>query len=74
MIETVYHLFEKLGFGEPIHPPMDHMPEGLVVGAWILVMAAWELRKPSLSISARHCMVLALIFLCRQYSPEKAPV
>ena len=74
MIEYFYHIMEKLGFSEPIHPPMDHMPEGLVVGAWILVLAAWVLRKPGLSVTARHCMVLALIFLYRQYSPEKAPV
>jgi mono/diheme cytochrome c family protein len=63
MIETIYHVLEKLGFGEPIHPPMDHMPEGLVVGAWVLLLASWLLRRPTLEVSARHCMVLSLIFL-----------
>ena len=33
MIEYFYHIMEKLDFSEPIHPPMGHMPEGLVVGA-----------------------------------------
>ena len=63
MIETIYLLLEKLGYQHPLHPPLTHMPIGLVTGALVLGWVAWLCRRPSLWPSSRHCLILALIFL-----------
>jgi hypothetical protein len=39
------------------------MPTGLVTGALVLGLAAWLFRRSSLWPSARHCLILALLFL-----------
>ncbi len=39
------------------------MPIGLVTGALVLGLVAWLFRRRSLWPSARHCLILALIFL-----------
>jgi Cytochrome C oxidase, cbb3-type, subunit III len=39
------------------------MPIGLVTGALVLGFVAWLFLRPSLWPSARHCLILALLFL-----------
>ena len=63
MIDTIYLLLEKLGYQHPLHPPLTHMPIGLVTGALVLGWVAWLFRRSSLWPSARHCLILALLFL-----------
>jgi mono/diheme cytochrome c family protein len=62
MISVIYHFLESLGYNHPIHAPLTHMPIGLVVGALVFALAAWVFRQPGLAISARHCLILALLF------------
>ena len=63
MIDTIYLFLEKLGYPHPLHPPLTHMPIGLVTGALVLGLVAWLFRRTSLWPSARHCLILALLFL-----------
>ena len=61
MIEALYRLLARLGYGYPVHPPLVHMPIGLVIGALIFFAAALVLKRERLVLSARHVSVLALV-------------
>jgi uncharacterized membrane protein len=63
MIEALYHFLEAVGYTHPIHPPLTHMPTGLVVGALIFGLVSLLFRRPAFAVSARHCFVVALIFV-----------
>jgi uncharacterized membrane protein len=63
MIDAIYNFLEGLGYTHPIHAPLTHMPEGLVAGALVFALAAWAFRRSRLAVTARHCLILALIFL-----------
>jgi uncharacterized membrane protein len=63
MIDAIYNFLESLGYTHAIHAPLTHMPIGLVVGALVFAFVAWIFRRPGLAVSARHCLILALIFL-----------
>ena len=63
MIDFIYELFAKLGYPKPLHPSMTHMPEGLVVAIFILVLIAVLFRRNMLSSSAYlRLLVLTLFF------------
>ena len=62
MIEALYHILEQVGYTHPIHPPLTHMPTGLVIGALIFGLLSTLSRRPVFAVSARHCIVLALVF------------
>ena len=63
MIEFLYEILVKIGYTHPIHPPMTHIPVGMVIGAFLFGLAAWLFRHEQLTSSARHCIVLALLAL-----------
>lgn len=63
MFDFFYNFLQKIGFTHPPHPPLTHMPIGLVVGGFFLGFIALLVRRSNLAMSARHCLVLALIFL-----------
>jgi len=63
MIDAFYGILESLGFSEPLHAPITHMPIGLVVGALIFLVVALVFRKSNLVHSARHASILAFIFV-----------
>ena len=63
MIELLYQTLAKIGYTHPIHPPMTHIPVGMVIGAFIFGLVAWLFRHQQLTLSARHCISLALIAL-----------
>jgi uncharacterized membrane protein len=63
MFDPVYQFLNKLGYMHPIHPTEVHMPIGLVVGACVFAYVALVFRRPSLAQTARHCIILAFIFL-----------
>jgi uncharacterized membrane protein len=63
MIEALYHILEQVGYTHPIHPPLTHMPTGLVIGALIFGLLSTLSRRPVFAVSARHCFVLALVFV-----------
>jgi mono/diheme cytochrome c family protein len=58
-----YRALAAIGFVDPIHPAIVHMPIGLVVGALFFGLAALIWKRPLLGLSARHCLVLAWLFL-----------
>ena len=63
MIDAFYAFLEKLGYPHPLHPLFTHLPVGLVTGALLFGLTAWLGRRPALWRTARHCIILALIFL-----------
>ena len=58
----IYKYLESIGYDHPLHPPMVHMPTGLVIGAFLFIIAAIIFRRPDMRKTAAHCTVLALIF------------
>jgi len=62
MLNGLYDFMSKIGFGDPLHPPITHMPIGLAVGAFVFVLIAVILKKKNLEITARHVSILAFIF------------
>ena len=63
MVEALYQIIEQVGYTHPIHPPLTHMPAGLVVGALIFGVLSTLFRRPIFAATARHCVVLALVFV-----------
>lgn len=62
MLAPFYEFLKNLGYPHPPHPPLTHMPIGLVTGALIFGCAALILRRPILGLTARHCLILAWLF------------
>lgn len=60
MISLIYDFLARLGYHHPLHPPMTHLPVGLVMGATILVLAAAWRRHSAWESCARHCLIIAL--------------
>lgn len=62
MIDDLFAFLVKIGFTEPLHPPITHMPIGLAVGALIFLLVALFFRRKHFVITARHVSILAFIF------------
>lgn len=60
-MDALYLMLESLGYHHPIHAPMTHVPIGMVVGAFVFILAARLTGKASFFSTARHCTALALI-------------
>jgi uncharacterized membrane protein len=63
LMDLVYQLLEKIGYTHPTPPPPAHNPIGLVVGALLLGLAGWWLKRPNWVAAVRYGLVIALIFL-----------
>lgn len=63
MIEFVYQTLAKFGYSHPLHPTLTHVPIGMVIGAFLFALAALIFRRTSLTRTARHCVILALIVI-----------
>jgi len=61
MFEFIYQALAKIGYTHPIHPAITHVPVGLTIGGFVFDIAARFLKRPVLTQTARHCLVLALI-------------
>ncbi len=62
MLSTLYQFLTSLGYPGPIHPPLTHVPMGLVTGALIFGLVARFFHSEKLTWTARACVILALIF------------
>jgi uncharacterized membrane protein len=62
MFDGFYRALYGLGYTHPVHPTQVNMPIGLVVGALVLALAAVIFKKAHLAVSARHVLVVALVF------------
>lgn len=60
MIESLYAFLAKSGYAHPLHPPLTHIPLGMVIGACIFLALARLRNKSQLALTARHCVILAL--------------
>ena len=47
-MEGVYKYLQGMGYDHPLHPPVVHMPTGLVIGAFLFILAAIILRRPDM--------------------------
>ncbi len=63
MVETVYHYFEKLGFMHPLHPVVNYLPMGMVVGGFVFILIYALFKKPEYLTSASHCITLGFVSL-----------
>ena len=63
MLEFLYQNLTKIGYTHPIHPPVTHLPAGMVIGAFLFGIVAWKLRHQALARTAHHCIILALLAL-----------
>jgi uncharacterized membrane protein len=63
MIDLLYQLLEKMGYAHPIHPPLTHIPMGLVIGVFIFALVAVLFRRTILpQLAYNRIILLALIF------------
>jgi hypothetical protein len=67
-MDFIYQFLERIGYTHPIHPPLTHIPIGLVAGALILRLAAIFSHGALLSRAAFYCLVIALVFCPPCYS------
>jgi uncharacterized membrane protein len=63
VIDFLYSIFSAIGFTEPLHPPITHMPIGLTVGALLFFLVAIIFKKNKFILTARHASILAFIFI-----------
>jgi mono/diheme cytochrome c family protein len=63
MADALYALLNRLGFTDPLHALMVHMPIGLMTGTILFVLVAVLFRKERLALTARHASILAFIFI-----------
>jgi uncharacterized membrane protein len=63
VFDAIYEFLAKIGYSHPIHPPIPHVPVGMIIGGLLFAVIAIPYQKPSLVQSARNCMILGLISL-----------
>ena len=62
-MDWLYEILESVGYRHPLHPPLVHLPIGMVMGAVLFQLLAILKRTSCYETTARHCMTLALIAL-----------
>jgi cytochrome c6 len=63
MLDSFYALLLRIGFTDPPHALLTHMPIGLITGALLFFLVAVIFRRKVLVPTARHVSILAFIFL-----------
>lgn len=62
-IDNFYRFLNSLGFPDPVHAALVHLPMGLILGAFVFsllsVFSVWK--RPA--VTAHHCITLAVISL-----------
>ena len=61
MVDAIYTFLQGLGFHHPLHPPLTHLPMGLVMACFVFSLLALILSQPALLKSAYHCCLLAAV-------------
>ena len=59
----IYRALAYIGYPDPLHPPFTHYPIALVTASLFFALVALIWRRPGFWISARHCLVLAWLFI-----------
>ena len=60
MTSLIYDFLTRIGYHHPLHPPMTHLPVGLVMGAAILALVATWRHNSAWEACARRCLLIAL--------------
>ncbi|HET7839185.1 MAG TPA: c-type cytochrome [Rectinemataceae bacterium] len=63
MLDAMYALLARMGFTDPLHAPITHMPIGLITGSLVFFVTAIIFKRRQLITSARHASILALLFV-----------
>jgi len=63
MIDAFYAWVNHMGFTDPLHAPVTHVPIGLVIGAFLFFLVAVVFNRKNLVLTARHVSILAFIFV-----------
>ncbi|MGO9137425.1 MAG: c-type cytochrome [Syntrophales bacterium] len=61
-MESVYQFLYNHGYNLPLHPPVTHMPTGLVIAAFLFFILALITKRSNFMITSRYCIFTALIF------------
>lgn len=61
MISRIYEWLALIGYSHPLHPPVIHLPVGLVTAACIFLLVSRITRKDAVARTALHCVILALL-------------
>ena len=63
MIDSLYQFLARIGFPDPLHAPITHVPIGLVIGAFCFFSFAVIFGRSSMYLTARHVSILAFLFV-----------
>ena len=63
MIDFFYQMLARIGYTHPVHPVLSHVALGMVIGAFIFALLASIFHRPTLALTAHHCMILPLVIL-----------
>jgi mono/diheme cytochrome c family protein len=63
MVDALYGLLNSVGFTDPLHALVVHMPMGLVIGAFLLILVAILFGRSKLFLTARHISIMAFVFV-----------
>ena len=61
--DPFYWALGYIGYHDPVHPPFTHFPIALVTAALFFGVIGWWFRRPGFWTSAKHCLVLAWLFI-----------
>jgi len=63
MIDSLYQFVTKIGFPDPLHAPITHIPIGLVIGAFLFLAVGIVFARKNVLTTARHVSILAFLFV-----------
>ena len=63
MFDQLYQLLARIGFTDPLHAPITHIPIGLVIGAFCFFYVAVIFGRKNMFLTARHVSILAFLFV-----------
>ncbi len=63
MIEHFYQFLYHLGYSEPIHPAVVHIPIGILTGAFVLGVLSYCFHGPMTGRAARYAAVISFVSL-----------
>jgi hypothetical protein len=63
-LKPIYDIAERIGYSHPLHPPVAHVPIGIIVGLLVVTLVAILFRRRTLAASAHFpFVVIAFIFV-----------
>ena len=63
MLGRVYELLYSLGYAEPLHPVVVHIPIGILTGALVLGVLSFCFHRPMMGRAARYVLIISFVSL-----------